>query len=296
MEKKKFDIIVMNPPYNRGISDKFLCSVCDYSNIIVTIQPSNWLFGSRQNKNIISKIKSVYHNIEQIIFGFYADFDACGGNELAINYIDYNRPQTVILNDTVLNNDITQIKHYSSDNLIVEFDNIIKPLYTENNVKDNILKYENGEIVDDEHWCIKIPKIRGHIRAYGYDPDFYTVISNNNKFINENVIGKFKDIRVVKDTSNLKFYIDLKTYNAARNFINYLQTDFARTALYLRKINITVATSAALTYIPFFDFNDDIFSKTPKEIDDYLFAKYNISDAIRNHIATLLPDYYSIRS
>ena len=38
------------------------------------------------------------------------------------------------------------------------------------------------------------------------------------------------------------------------------------------------------------------FSKTPKEIDDYLFKKYNISDDIRKHIEEILPDYYGIRN
>lgn len=41
--------------------------------------------------------------------------------------------------------------------------------------------------------------------------------------------------------------------------------------------------------------NPDVPSKTPTEIDDYLFAKYNISDEIRKHIEDLLPDYYNIR-
>ena len=48
-------------------------------------------------------------------------------------------------------------------------------------------------------------------------------------------------------------------------------------------------------YIPWFDFSNNIFSKTPSEIDDYLFTKYNISNEIRKHIEELLPDYYNIR-
>ena len=50
-----------------------------------------------------------------------------------------------------------------------------------------------------------------------------------------------------------------------------------------------------LLQCPWFDFSNEIFSKTPSEIDDYLFAKYNISDKIRKHIENLLPDYYNIR-
>ena len=47
--------------------------------------------------------------------------------------------------------------------------------------------------------------------------------------------------------------------------------------------------------IPWFDFSNAIFSKSPKEIDDYLFKKYNISEDIRKHIEEILPDYYKIR-
>ena len=51
----------------------------------------------------------------------------------------------------------------------------------------------------------------------------------------------------------------------------------------------------ATDYLPWFDFSDKHFSKSPKEIDDYLFSKYNISNEIRKHIEEILPDYYNIR-
>ena len=54
--------------------------------------------------------------------------------------------------------------------------------------------------------------------------------------------------------------------------------------------------SGEFKYIPWFDFSNPIFSKSPAEIDDYLFDKFNISDEIRQHIEELLPDYYGIRN
>ena len=48
-------------------------------------------------------------------------------------------------------------------------------------------------------------------------------------------------------------------------------------------------------YIPWFDFSNPIFSKSPSEIDDYLFKTFKISDEIRKHIEEILPDYYGIR-
>ena len=62
--------------------------------------------------------------------------------------------------------------------------------------------------------------------------------------------------------------------------------------MFKNSVDITITP---IVNIPWFDFSDPVFSKSPSEIDDYLFAKYNISDEIRKHIEELLPDYYSIR-
>ena len=90
-------------------------------------------------------------------------------------------------------------------------------------------------------------------------------------------------------------YFNLITKQNALNFSKYIQTDFVRGCLLLIKNTISIDVGE-LKYIPWFDFSDPVFSKSPSEIDDYLFAKYNISDEIRKHIEELLPDYYSIRN
>ena len=77
--------------------------------------------------------------------------------------------------------------------------------------------------------------------------------------------------------------------------VNYLKTDFCRVGLYLSKFNMNMYPNVFIN-IPWFDFSDPVFSKSPSEIDDYLFAKYNISYEIRKHIEDLLPDYYSMRN
>ena len=65
--------------------------------------------------------------------------------------------------------------------------------------------------------------------------------------------------------------------------------------LYLHKTTIDLTSGQPLSYCPWFDFSNPVFSKSPSEIDDYLFDKFNISDEIRQHIEELLPDYYGIR-
>ena len=82
--------------------------------------------------------------------------------------------------------------------------------------------------------------------------------------------------------------------NCKDYFINYLKTDFARSVLYFYKNSTQLIP--ATDYLPWFDFSDKHFSKTPKEIDDYLFSKFEISKDAREKIEEILPDYYGIRN
>jgi hypothetical protein len=93
----------------------------------------------------------------------------------------------------------------------------------------------------------------------------------------------------------MEFYYHFNTKKELYNFINYIKTDFVRILLYMYKTTIDLISGKPLSFVPWFDFSDPIFSKSPSEIDDYLFNKYNISDEIRKHIEEILPDYYNIR-
>ena len=146
-------------------------------------------------------------------------------------------------------------------------------------------------------WCIKIPAIRGHISPNGYKDDFFTIISNNKKEINTFIFGQYKDLIKCKkkDRNTLQYYFYFDDKLSAQNCLNYIKTDFCRCCYYLVKINSNVFNGGEFSNIPWFDFSDINFSKSPSEIDDYLFTKYNISDEIRKHIENILPDYYNIR-
>lgn len=96
--------------------------------------------------------------------------------------------------------------------------------------------------------------------------------------------------------SRFNCYISFETEIEVKNFVNYVKSDFSRAALYLLKTSPNVIGGRICRRIPWFDFSDENFSKSPKEIDDWLFKKYNISDEIRKHIEKILPDYYHIRT
>ena len=288
----KFDILLSNPPFNLGV--KFFQKYFEIADKIITIQPSNWLFGNSQNKQLIKNIKNVYCDITKYKRGYGGGFDAGFGNELSINYINNLKTKKLIIDGKEFD-DIENIRHYSGDKYIEEFNNISKSLYTNDNIKNHILEFEIGEYVNDDDWCVKIPEIRGHRGANGVLDDFYSIISPNDKFTFENTVGQFKNIKIKTKRSDLKYYIKLDSKDAAYNFINYVKTDFVRTLLYISKMNTAVANGPTLRFIPWFDFSDEHFSKSPREIDNWLFNKYNISDEIRKHIEEILPDYYDIR-
>ena len=146
---------------------------------------------------------------------------------------------------------------------------------------------------------LRINPIRGNVNQLTgkRSDDFYTLFSNNENEINFKVLSTTNRI-FEKDKNNKKYIFNycfiFDSEDERNNFYNYCKTDFCRSCLILIKNNVHF-DRGELKFIPWFDFSDNIFSKTPKEIDNYLFNKYNISNEIRKHIEEILPDYYNIR-
>lgn len=298
---KKFDIVLMNPPYDRGLGDKFLIKTIEIANNIISIQPANFLIGNKKNTKLIEKLKQVYYEInrEKDASDAFFKVGAVIGGDTAIHYINCNKDPKFIFDGNEINiENLDDIRKYTGDKFIEDFNNKIKELYENDNLVNHIKNYEKKEYSDDNDWCIKISRIRGH-KGKGQgkeDPDFYTIITNDNKFLYSDTIGQYKNmINKRGKQSGFVCYISFKTEDELNNFVNYCKTDFVRTALYLLKTSPNVISGRICRRIPWFDFSDDHFSKSPKEIDDWLFKKYDISNEIRKHIEEILPDYYNIR-
>jgi len=188
----------------------------------------------------------------------------------------------------------------SNDELLEEFKAIVKPLYEKDNLHNHlklttkILPYDGAnrylELNPNNNWfCVKIPLIRGDYNDKGQKLNQYMTLFTNNYLKT--------DICLYSEMFNPnihQLYFGFNTLNEASNFYNYCQTDFARICLLFSKTTLTLGKGELKT-ISWFDFSDPIFSKSPSEIDDYLFEKYGISNKIRKHVESILPDYYSIR-
>jgi hypothetical protein len=312
-DNKKWDVVLMNPPYDNKLHEKFLNKVIDLSNIICSIQPATWLLAKTKNKNICDKINDCLVNIESIHASDY--FDARLQQEMSINYINLSENKKIIYNNIEYNN-IYDITVFSNDKLINEFNNIIKPLYNKENLWEHIkrvpqklwagkynkeYKTKKDELNEDENsYCIRFAHFIGDSSNDGKKIDCWYSLFYNRPNVTNNMFGKYKDMikKTIKyrgyDKQFMEYYVSFKTEQEGLNFINYIKSDFVRTCLYLIKNSVNILRGE-MSYIPWFDFSNEHFNKSPKEIDDWLFKKYNISNEIRNHIEEILPDYYGIR-
>lgn len=271
-------------------------------NEIVTVQPSVWLTGQTKNKNICNIINNIGATIESIKASDH--FDAIIAQPMSINYINQLKTQKIIFNGKQYNS-CYDIDIISNDEYLNVFKTHINSLLTKNLMTElkaipgATLARSNYEYNQNENsYIVKAAAIRGHGYAKNKElnPDFYTLISNNDKIVQEYFIGLFKDIKNKKYKGyGLTYYWSFNTKQEAYNFYNYIRTDFCRICLYFSKTSPNLIIGSIIKTIPWFNFNEEIFSKAPAEIDDYLFKKYHISDKIRKHIEELLPDYYNIR-
>ena len=311
---KKFDIILANPPFNLG--ERMLIKWFDIANEICTVQPSTWLLGKKQKKDIVKNVdawgKTEIESIQGNEF-----FDAGISGVMAIQHFIRGKEETqqngdydkqIVFNGKEYDK-CEEITLISNDKLLMEFKSIIEPLYQKDSIQ-NYIKYVPGikshaygidlytEKDPDPNWiCVKMSAIRGNVAPNGSKrDDFYTFLSNDKNFKIIDTYNNFSKLSNTKtgNKSTFAYYYPFNNIVIAYNFINYLKTDFARACLYLVKTSTDVINGCLKT-IPWFNFNDPIFSKSPSEIDDYLFKKYNISDEIRKYIEEILPDYYGIR-
>lgn len=309
--KKRFDFAIMNPPYANHIGERILADVLKVSEHVATIQPAAWLFGKRQNKNITK----------------YAD--ECG---MEINTISATEGMRIFENAT-FNSDlgiahfggksgiVHNGKHYakcsdisiiSDDPLLLEFKAIKDKILAEcdGNLESHLHKEPGAkeytsipfEYNPNSEWhCLRMKVFAGHA---GKD-DFFTCMARDKKEIDrrigiykdlsqETMIMKAKGEKYACEKKCLEYYYAFNDIQFVYNLVNYMQTDFVRGCLYIIKTTLAIS-HGELRSIPWFDFTNPVFSKTPREIDDYLFIKYGIRDEIRKHLEELLPDYYGIR-
>ena len=257
----KFDVIVGNPPYKNNLHLKILSKLSNNCDVLSFIQPSI-PFLDRRDEN---KYKEELNNIQlplasiQVVNSANAFPDAKIQSPVAITYFDkshqnksvrYENEMTKVSTNTQKPDLFTGLPGYSS--LHDRFFNL------EKSKSINSLKLKNKDALNKHSFYVSLPSLRGNVGDTNkfYKKCFFTYYSDK-------VIRVKNSTEITTNTKNFEF----KTKQQAQNFIDYLNTKFARTILLLRKRDFHPKFHST----PIVDWN-------VKWSDDMLFTHFELSD------------------
>ena len=262
---KKFDVVLMNPPYDRNLHLKFLEKTIEISENVISVQPCEFI--SRTHlKPSYKNIKKKYVNT---IGKHLYDLVVLPNNPFANAYIDTD------LGIYVLNND----GGFDYENFNKSYDknylNANNKFKTKTTLKDNIEKY-----VDQKYF---VP-----LRKDGILERWWTLqLINYLDIIVDNKVysGEYKDLSIYnarqknthenpRNYGRDTFGISFKTLNEAINFRDSLKTEaylFIIAMLKTQRVN-------PLNRLPFFD------NYANKLSNDDIFDLFNVDKSIRKDI------------
>lgn len=258
----KFDVIVGNPPYKSNLHLKILSKLSNNCDVLSFIQPSI-PFLDRRDKNLYKKELS---NIQlplasiQVVNSANAFPDAKIQSPVAITYFDkshqnksvrYENEMTKVSTNTQKPDLFTGLPGYSS--LHDRFFNLEKS----KSIKS--LKLKSKDVLNKHSFYVSLPSLRGNVGDTNkfYKNDFFTY------YADKKIRVKNSSETILTKNENFEF----KTKDQAQNFIDYLNTKFARTILLLRKRD----------FHPKFD-STPIVDWNVKWSDDMLFTHFELSD------------------
>lgn len=302
----KFDIVLMNPPYDNGLHLVFLKKTSEISNKIISVQPCNWLYlnSSQKRTKDVRELVNRYHTEAEVYKNGRKLFDEIRSKSyISILNIDCTKEDDYILiKDDSIDYNISEY-HNIDDVKLFGNDPIWKSIYNKiildkgDKLESHAHVYKDipgiiayfqkvGNAVDRNDinrfigkWVFTHTSMAGHEKANGEpSDDWYTIIGKKSL---GSIPHKFEDIK-----DDLKCFYIFDTKEECQNFIDYVKTDFARSILYMVKIG--KESIFFDKYAPWLDFKE-------KWNDEKLFEKYNITKEEQEKIREVLPDYYGIR-
>ena len=293
----KFDVCIMNPPYDGNLCEKFEVKILELCNSseIVWVAPSTWLLGKHQNKlitNYINKYKS-----EIITINPYNYFDVNINKEMSVVYINTHIQQSYLIYDNKRYDKCNEITKYSNDEILMSILDKIGCKHLEEHVGSHVYSFRGTEpfipstVIDNPNDDIYICRL---IRFGGSSTleskkqgDFYALLSNNKVYEdNCGLYSKFRNKLGRNGKRYIQNFVKFDTELECKNFWNYIHTDFVNLCLYFIKTNLHL-DRGELKYIPWQDFNEEWDDKK-------LFKKYCLTNKEIEHIYKILPNYYNL--
>jgi predicted RNA methylase len=275
IQNKKYDAIVMNPPYEKDLHKEFMLWAQKHSDKFVSIQPCQTLY--RHPKSSIDKafMQTVLNFCESIeIYNPNLIFEnAVFSSPVGIFYFTMQKiPGSKIYINDMMRDD----SYYSNGPFLYKYNTELKDF------RENIFSYLNGKQTVKDHifnspgkeWSVEIPKIRGHLSLT--EKDIYDC-SDIFTFIPDDRVPSFNS------SSSGRLYVRFSSKEEAENFILYLRTFFARACLSISKHGLHNDCNE-LKLVPWLDFSK-------KWTDKDLFALLGDTDKLYDSVVKVIPKY-----
>ena len=296
---KKFDIILINPPYEAGhhLYMYFLEKSSQLSENLISINPIGFIF-SKTNKGIHKKLKEQINKCKVVIdeidgnkvfkdasfLGFNLGICTFSNNSnndkenVTINYLNgdirnYNSEEQITkadLSNSLVKSIIEKINNYSNHKLWEIFNFL--PNYTGFGLREKIKKFDKDQLF------VNLPIKTDDIVNWAF-------FSNKNSKRNEVLTAG------LQKTSG---GIAVNSKVEGDNIIKYLKTDIIRFCYFLGNNGYNGGWKG-FELIPLFNFKDEIFNKSLHDINNELYNKFDLTKEEIKYIQDIITDYYGIR-
>lgn len=282
----KFDLVIGNPPYTRGLDIDIHKSFSEVSKRIVFVHPSTYLIShkrssfQKQMKRIdVSKFDSVHllwgnalFNIQLYVPIVVSRWDTSKTDKIVLVQDDAYTHCTYTAN-------YDEVHHYGKDypRFLKWVNEKVMPM-----VKANGSIGSHGAYEVTEEFGFKMSTMRGHPPLEDGDcalkPDFYTILPASEDAVKSNFCSKGE-----VDTSYKRMF-SFKTEAERQNFLTYLKTKAVRFNLSIFKFS-NMLMRGEMTQIPWMDFTRPYY-------DEDLRKLWFIDDQLWSIIDNKIPDYY----
>ena len=295
MENKwpdKFDIVIANPPYSKDLDLLILeksIEILRQKGQAVFVHPALAWIDQKGGKSLYGKLaKKIEPFLKEIvIFNGNPIFEINEMRPLSIIYLDLEKDplkeisyKSYIFNHNSTIKSLNELHHFGNSSVIFSFLQKVESLHTKKETLKKLLKKRDTNQFSSKNFWVGMPKVRGGGNLKGskkleqnsmWLPHFFTCW------------GKNKTYRTQLEGIDEYMFIEFDTNREAKNFISYMQTDFARFCLGLYKKDF--ALNSNVDRIPLVDF-------TQKWTDEKLYAHFSITEEEQTFIKEVIPPYY----
>lgn len=263
----KFNLIISNPPYNKGLDLKILESVLELGEKICFVHPVHYLIEKKgTHKKTREKLASRLKSVE--IFNGNPIFKIALFTECGIVYCEKQNSGKILYDNTEFD-DIHRINKFSNSGVYLSLE---KKIREKMSTSLSIEKMKNVKTCESSVF-VNLSGGRAHVEQFDSalpfrKNDFYTIVQAN--------------LEIFDYPGHHSWQFEKK--EDAQNFISYLKTKVARFCVSILKNNMHL-DSGELQLLPWLDFS--------KKIDDaYLCEYFQITREELEWIHQQIPNYY----